>query len=53
MKNLKRILRIILIIIFVHVSVTISIQRFKCPKMTETELSLSIIQCFILNFKKC
>jgi hypothetical protein len=32
---------------------TITIQRFKCPQMTETELFISIPKTLILQFKTC
>jgi len=44
---------LLLIIIFLWVAGTSITQRFKCPKLSETELFLMIPENFILNFNTC
>lgn len=51
--NKLKIVRIILIVVFVWVAITLNIQRFMCTKLTETEIFLNIPKSFICNFKKC
>ena len=43
----------ILAAVFLWCAVTSTIQRFKCVKMSETELLLAIPTSFVLDFKKC
>jgi len=44
---------IIAMVILSWISITISIQRFKCVKLTQTELFLMIPDTFVCNFKNC
>lgn len=44
---------LIVFVVFLWNAVTISIQRFKCVEMTQTELLLNTFNSFCLNFKKC
>jgi len=44
---------IIAMVILSWISITISIQRFKCVKLTQTELFLMIPDTFICNFQNC
>jgi len=57
MKNKNEILRLAPIVLFVlsvmWISITTLTQRFKCSKMTETELFLHIPKSFIMDFKNC
>lgn len=50
LKKLKYFSPVILSICMVWTSISLTIQRFKCPTMTETELFLNIPKSFILNF---
>ena len=52
MKNrLANTIRMLFIMIFLWIAVTVTIQRFKCTKMSETELFLEIPNNFVLKFK--
>jgi len=42
-----------LLIIGIYFVITRSIQRFKCPKMTETELMFNTFNYLLLDFKEC
>lgn len=44
---------LILILCFVWVSISSIILRFKCPKLTETEILISIPKSFVCDFKIC
>ena len=44
---------IALIIITLWISTTTTIQAFKCPKMSQTELFLHIPKSCILDFESC
>jgi hypothetical protein len=52
MKTYK-IVYIIAIIVLLWISISTSIQRFKCVKLTQTELFLMIPDSFVCNFKNC
>ena len=52
MKTLKTIVLLLIIIILMWISVTNTIQAFKCPKMTHTELFLHLPKTIMLNFEK-
>jgi hypothetical protein len=51
--KLVKILTSIGLLVFIWVLVTISIQRFKCTNMSETELLIYIPQAFICDWKIC
>lgn len=51
MKKYKSELLMVLFVIVAWVAITSSIQRFKHPDYTETELFLKIPNSFILNFE--
>ncbi len=46
-----RIIQYILLVIFSYLAVVSNIQRFKNPKLTQTELFMLIPQNILLNFK--
>jgi hypothetical protein len=43
----------ILVVTCLWIAITSTIQRFKCVKMSETELFLGIPNSFMLDFKIC
>ena len=51
--KLKDIARLFGLIVLLWVSVTITIQRFKCPELTETQLFKRIPHAFVLNWVDC
>ncbi len=51
--NKKAKLQLILILILLWAGATTMTQRFKCPKLSETELFLMLPENIILNFKDC
>lgn len=51
-EDLKLILKVFIIAIMLWFGITITIQAFICPEMTNTELILNSPNSFILNFKK-
>jgi len=53
MKNIKDILKIILICVSLWVSISSIIQAFKCHEMTQTELFLHIPESFVCDWKDC
>lgn len=57
MKKLKdldvKIIAIIIVAIVCWIPISTTVQRFKCPSLTETELFLRIGRSFILDFKDC
>lgn len=44
---------IIVICLVLWIGISTAIQRFKCAKMTETELFLNIPHAILLDFKDC
>jgi len=48
---MKKYIKMLISILIFWVALTITIQRFKNPNLSETELFLAIPQSFILNFK--
>jgi hypothetical protein len=52
-KHLESILPVFLMIAILWMSISVFIQAFKCPEMTQTQLFLHIPQSFVLNFKNC
>ncbi len=47
------IIKPILLLLIVWLFISNTIQRFKCSKMTETELFLSIPNQLILDYRNC
>lgn len=47
------ILLIVFFVVLLHVGINIMIQAIKCPKMTNTELLLTVHKTFIFNYKNC
>jgi hypothetical protein len=39
--------------VLIWVGITCTIQRFKCPQMTETQLYLNIPHSFVCDWKYC
>ena len=39
--------------VFLWVAISTTIQRFKCPQMTETELFIHIPKSFVCDWKHC
>lgn len=52
-ENIKDALYIPVIIILLWIAVTNTIQAFKCPKMTRTELFLTIPNSFMCDWQDC
>jgi len=52
-EKLKLTLAIIFIILCLWISITSTIQRFKCDTMTETQVFKRIPQSFICNWIEC
>jgi len=50
---MKNILNYILLISALWCAVTITIQRLKCKKASQTELLLKIPSAFIFDFEEC
>jgi hypothetical protein len=50
---LMQCLKYLLLIGLVWILISTSIQRWTCPKMTETELFFNIPNAFICNWKNC
>lgn len=53
MKNIKKLLVIIGAFLFLNSWATSIIQRFNCPKMSETELMIELPNNFVYKFKEC
>ncbi len=53
MKNIKNFIILFIFISVIWLITTVTMQRFKCSKLTETELFISIPNSFILDFKTC
>ncbi len=53
MKKYSHIPYMTIIAIVMWISITNTIQAFKCPEMTKTELVLRIPDSFKLNFQNC
>lgn len=45
--------RIVMVIILLWITTTLLIQRFKCPKMTETELFINIPKSIVCDWQDC
>jgi hypothetical protein len=43
----------IIVSVLLWCTISCFIQRFKCPKMTETEIFLNIPQSFVCNWQHC
>jgi hypothetical protein len=43
----------VLVAVFLWVAISSTIQRFKCTKMSETELLLHIHKSFVCDWKHC
>ena len=52
-KSIVRLSRIFLIIFVLNIIVTTTIQRFKCPHLSETRLFLLIPRSFFWKFMNC
>lgn len=52
-EGLKAYLLVLLIICGLWVSISSIVQRFKCSKMTETEIFMHIPNSFICNWRNC
>ncbi len=50
-KSYKNIILCIITVVVLWLSITTTIQAFKCPSMTQTELFLNIPKTMVLNFK--
>ena len=50
---MKKIIKSILVLLFIWMAITTIIQRFKCQKLTETELFIRIPNSFILDWNEC
>ncbi len=51
--RLVKVGNLILIIFFMWASTTGMIQRYKCPKMTETEIALAFKNWVFFNWEEC
>ena len=52
-KSIGDTLYAMLIFAIVWVAISVIIQRFKCPKMTETELFINIPNSVVCNWQDC
>lgn len=48
-----KIVHIFLVLVFLWISISTTIQAFKCPEMTQTELLINIHKSFLCDWKKC
>lgn len=53
MDNIMKYISIIFILIFLYTGVVNTIQAFKCPKLTNTELFLRLPHTFVCDFIEC
>lgn len=51
--DLELYLVIIIILLTFYIGTCTIIQRFKCKKMTETELFFNVFDSIMLDFKEC
>lgn len=51
--NIGNALYFMLVAVFLWVAISSTIQRFKCTKMSETELFLHIPKSFVCNWQHC
>jgi len=49
----SKFLDIIILTILIWLGISIMIQGFRCPDMTQTELILNSLNSLIFNFKHC
>ena len=52
-ENITNALLFVLVAVFLWISITTTIQRLNCKKMSQTELFLHIPKSFIWNYKYC
>ena len=53
MKRFTKLIYALLLVIMLWLLITTMIQRFKCSKLTETELFLILPNSFIMDWHKC
>jgi len=52
-KKYNKFVYYLIIVVLMWISITTTIQAFKCQKLTRTELFLNIPNSAILNWEKC